>query len=129
MKTLIYLLVGIGLMSFAGHQSDDLMKGIWKGYYRSELIKEKVIVKFNNESKIEFYTGGVDERTMLPGIYQLEGDSVSFSYVTNEGEEFFMKGHVNDRRNFLDGTWITSDSSTGSFYLEKQTVQENYVMP
>src|SRR5215213_846375 len=128
MKMIIWLLAGSLLTGFTNKQEDEI-DGIWMGYYRSEMVKEKVIVKFSNEDKLEFYTGGVDDKTKCDGTYRLLGDSVSFTYVTPAGEEFLMQGHINRRKNFVDGVWKTGDKSTGSFYLEKQRLEEKFINP
>ncbi|HEU4472718.1 MAG TPA: hypothetical protein VFR58_16605 [Flavisolibacter sp.] len=129
MKIAVYLLAGSLLTGFTSGTGENDIDGIWMGYYRSNLIKEKVIVKFDASDKMEFYTGGVDERTRLEGTYRLLGDSVSFTYVTPEGEEYTMKGQINRRKNFVDGTWRTNEQSTGSFYLERQKVEERFAQP
>jgi hypothetical protein len=129
MKAIMVLLAGSFLTGFSNRPMEDDIDGIWMGYYRSEVIKERVIVKFSNEDKIEFYTGGVDDKTKCNGSYRLLGDSVSFTYKTPEGQEYLMQGHINRRKNFVDGVWKTNDKGTGSFYLEKQEVEEKFINP
>jgi len=129
MKAIIVLLAGSLLASFTNKPYEDDLDGIWMGYYRSELMKEKVIVKFSNEDKIEFYTGGIDDRTKCNGTYQLLGDSVSFTYCTAEGDKFVMQGQINRRKNYLNGVWKANDRSTGSFFLERQDLEEKFVKP
>jgi len=124
MKVMIYLVAAALLSSFTSGPKEDDMNGIWMGYYRSELIKEKVIVKFDESDKMEFYTGGVDERTRLEGSYQITGDSVRFSYRTPEGEVIRMRGRVSRRMNYVQGTWTGNDHASGSFFLERQKVEE-----
>jgi hypothetical protein len=128
MKVMIYLLAGFLLTSFAIKKKNEI-DGIWLGYYRSDIIKEKVIVKFNAEDKLEFYIGGVDDRTKCNGSYQLLGDSVSFTYTTPEGEEYIMQGHISYRKNYLDGFWKSKGKAKGSFFLEKQDVEEKFIQP
>jgi hypothetical protein len=128
MKRLVYLLAGTVLLSFTKHRADDI-DGIWMGYYRSEMVKEKVIVKFSSQDRMEFYTGGVDDRTKCIGSYRLLGDSVSFTYTTPDGQQFRMQGHLNYRKTYLDGVWKTNDRSTGKFYLERQKVEERFIEP
>jgi hypothetical protein len=129
MKILILLLATTTLTSFSVNRDGDDINGLWMGYYRSEVIKEKVIVKFNDADKLEFYTGGIDDRTRCMGSYAVLGDSVSFTYKTPEGETIVMQGHFNRRKNFVDGTWQAQDKTTGSFYLEKQKIQEYLARP
>lgn len=130
MKTLLCLLAGTILTGFVNRpaQNDD-PDGFWMGYYRSHMVKEKVIIKLSNEDKMEFYTGGIDERTRIEGTYKIYGDSVSFYYRTSDGENMLMQGHFNYRRNALDGICRTNDKPSGSFYLEKQRLEEYLVKP
>jgi hypothetical protein len=125
MKAIIYLVSAAILTSFSYKPQDNGdINGIWMGYYRSQFIKEKVVVKFDESAKMEFFTGGVDDRTRLEGSYSISGDSVSFSYKTPEGEVINMKGRFNRRMNYVEGTWKGDDRSNGSFFLEKQNVEE-----
>lgn len=128
MKRIVYLLAGTVLLSFTRHTAEEDIDGIWMGFYRSNNVKEKVIVKFNSQDRIEFYTGGVDDKSRCEGSYTLLGDSLSFTYTTPDGQRFQMEGHLNWRKTYLDGTWKTgADQSTGKFYLEKQQVEERFV--
>jgi len=132
MKKAIYLIAAATVLTsftFRSNDDDDSIDGLWMGYYRSDLIKEKVIVKFNGTEQIEFYTGGVDERTKTTGSYRLQGDSVSFTYKTPDGASITMEGHFNRRKNFVDGVWNEDKKTGGSFYLEKQKIQEYYAAP
>ena len=129
MKLLMLLMAATTLTSFSLRTDEDDVNGLWMGYYRSDIIKEKVIVKFNDADRLEFYTGGVDDRTRCIGSYKVTEDSVSFSYKTQEGERILMQGHFNRRKNFVEGTWTAQDHTTGSFYLEKQKVQEFFAAP
>jgi hypothetical protein len=128
MKTIILLLAGAVMTSFTGRPAEDI-DGVWMGYYRSELSKEKVILKLNNEDRMEFYTGGVDDQKKIEGTYRMNGDSISFYYKTTDGESILMQGHLNRRKNFVDGICRTNEKPTGSFYLEKQEVEERFVEP
>jgi hypothetical protein len=130
MKTLLCLLAGIILTSFVSKPVDnDDLDGYWMGYYRSDITKEKVIIKLDTDDKMVFYTGGIDDRTKLEGTYKAFGDSVSFSYKTVDGEDVVMQGHFNHRRTYMDGICRTNDKPTGSFYLEKQKLEERIVEP
>jgi hypothetical protein len=130
MKTLLCLLAGIILTSFVSKPVDnDDLDGYWMGYYRSDITKEKVIIKLDTDDKMVFYTGGIDDRTKLEGTYKAFGDSVSFSYKTVDGEDVVMQGHFNHRRTNMDGICRTNDKPTGSFYLEKQKLEERIVEP
>lgn len=128
MKAILYLVASLVLVSFTSHQNDE-MDGIWMGYYRTGLAKEKVIVKFSTADRMEFYAGGVNESNKCTGSYKLFEDSVSFTYRNAEGQEFVMKGHLNSRKTYVDGVWKNDEESTGKFYLEKQKVEERIVMP
>jgi hypothetical protein len=128
MKTIILLLAGAVMTSFSGRPGEEV-DGVWMGYFRSELVKEKLILKLNNEDRMEFFTGGVDDQTKIEGTYRMYGDSVSFYYKTADGENILLQGHFNRRKNFVDGICRTNEKPTGSFYLEKQEVEERFVMP
>jgi len=129
MKTLLCLLAGTVLTSFINKPVENDLDGYWMGYYRSEMMKEKVIVKLDSDDKLIFYTGGIDDRTKLEGTYKIYGDSVSFQYTTADGEEMLMQGHFNYRRTYMDGIYRTNNKPTGSFYLEKQKLEERMVEP
>ncbi len=127
MKALIFLLTATMLVSFTGRDEKEI-DGIWMGYYRSDILKEKVIVKFSPDDRMEFYTGGVNEQSRCVGSYQILGDSVSFTYKDADGFEIRMRGHLNYRKTSLDGVW-KNDVMTGKFHLEKQNVEERIVQP
>ena len=126
MKMLFCFLTGTVLTGFTNNSVNDL-DGYWMGYYRSELLKEKVIVKLDSDDRMIFYTGGIDDRTKLEGTYKIYGDSVSFNYTTAEGEEVVMQGHFNRRKTYMNGICKTNNKPTGSFYLEKQKLEERIV--
>ncbi len=127
MKAFILLLTTTMLVSFTG-KDDKEIDGIWMGYYRSDIMKEKVIVKFSADDRMEFYTGGVNEQSRCIGSYRIIGDSVSFTYRDPEGLEIRMRGHLNYRKTSLEGVW-KNDVMTGKFHLEKQNVEERIVQP
>lgn len=129
MKTLFCLLAGTILTSFINKPVDDDLDGYWMGYYRSDITKEKVIIKLDTGDRMDFYTGGIDDRTKLQGTYKIYGDSVVFRYTTADGEQILMQGHFNHRRTYMDGICRTNDKPTGSFYLEKQKLEERIVEP
>jgi len=99
------------------------------GYYRSDINKEKVIVKLDANDRMDFYTGTIDDQSRLEGSYKIFGDSVSFSYKTVDGEEVVMQGHFNRRKTYMDGVCTMNKKTTGSFYLEKQSLEERFVEP
>jgi hypothetical protein len=125
MKRMMFFAAAVLLMAFKPG-TDDEIDGVWMGYYRSDLLKEKLIVKFSQEDKMEFYTGGVDERTRTEGSYRILGDSVTIYYLTPDGTEMTLKGHFNHRKNFVDGIWSVNNKTGGRFYLEKQKLEEYY---
>jgi hypothetical protein len=43
------------------------------------------------------------------------------------GEEVVMQGHFNRRKTYMDGICKTNNKPTGSFYLEKQKLEERIV--
>ena len=130
MKTLFVLLAGTILTSFVSKPVDnDDLDGYWMGYYRSDINKEKVIVKLGADDRMDFYTGAIDDQSRLEGNYKIFGDSVSFSYKTVDGEEVVMQGHFNHRKTYMDGVCRTNHKPTGSFYLEKQSLEERFVEP
>jgi hypothetical protein len=129
MKALFCLLAGTILTSFTDKSFDNDLDGYWMGYYRSNISKEKVIVKLAADDRMDFYTGGIDDHTRVEGTYKILGDSVSFSYKTADGEEVVMQGHFNRRRTYMDGVCRTNNKTTGSFYLEKQKLEERFVQP
>jgi len=129
MKALFCLLAGTILTSFTDKSFDNGLDGYWMGYYRSNITKEKVIVKLAADDRMDFYTGGIDDRTRVEGTYKILGDSVSFTYKTADGEEVVMQGHFNLRRTYMDGVCRTNNKPTGSFYLEKQKLEERFVEP
>jgi hypothetical protein len=129
MKAILLLFAASLVSGFTTSVQEDEIDGVWMGYFRSQYIKEKMIVKFSNEAKMEFYTGGVDERTMSEGSYQMTGDSVVITCRTIDGEWITMKGEFNYRKNFVDGTWKSGNNTSGNFYLEKQKVQEWFARP
>ena len=127
---LFVLLAGTVLSSFVNKPVDNEdLDGYWMGYYRSDINKEKVIVKLDVNDRMDFYTGGIDDRTRLEGTYKIMGDSVSFIYKTVDGEVVVMQGHFNHRKTYMDGVCKTNDKPTGSFYLEKQDLEERFVEP
>ena len=129
MKALFCLLTGFILASFMNKPTDEDLDGYWMGYYHSDMSKEKVIIKLDQEDRMDFYTGGIDDRTKLEGTYHIYGDSVSFSYKTPDGEEVLMQGHFNHRRTYMDGICRTNNKLSGNFYLEKQRLEERMVQP
>jgi hypothetical protein len=38
-------------------------------------------------------------------------------------------GHLNHPKKFVDGVWKIQDKTGGSFYLEKQKVEEFFAQP
>ena len=129
MKKIVGLLAGAILLTSFSVKDEDPISGIWLGYYKSDLLKEKLIVKFSSDDHIEFYTGGFNEKPRSNGSYKLTGDSLSFTYTTPDGEKFIMQGHMSRRKNYVDGTWTSNGESKGSFFMEKQEVEEKVVQP
>ena len=129
MKILFCLLGGTMLTGFVNRAEEEDLDGYWMGYYRSEVIKERVIIKLNSNERMDFYTGGIDDQTKLEGSYQIKGDSVYFSYKSPDGEDVVMQGHFNRRKTYMDGICRTNNKPTGSFYLEKQKLQERMAQP
>lgn len=129
MKTMIWLLAGaLCISGFTLKNDDDKIDGIWLGYYKSDAVKEKMVIKFCSQDKIEFYAGGVNEESLCDGSYQLLGDSISFSYKSVDGKEYVMKGLISQRKNYVEGVW-NSTGKKGSFFIERQDVEEKVVAP
>ena len=129
MKALLFLMTATVFTSFVNRPVDDDLDGYWMGYYHSDISKEKVIIKLDGDDRMDFYTGGIDDYTKLEGSYKIFGDSVAFSYKTVDGEEVVMQGHFNHRRTYMDGICRTNNKPSGSFYLEKQKLEERIVEP
>jgi hypothetical protein len=128
MKTIVYVMAGILMLSFSTQQT--AIDGIWTGIYRADNVREKVWVKFAPQNTVELYNGDVIEGNKLSGTYQLQGDSVlKVTYQTEDGKQYTMQGHINRKRNYVDGVWETSDKLSGSFYLKKEKLQEMFIQP
>src|SRR5688572_15075567 len=110
MKKIIGFLAGTVLLTSFSSKDGDSVDGIWLGYYKSDLQKEKLIVKLGSNDQIEIYTGGFNEQPRYNGSYKLKGDSLSFIYITPEGEQYLMQGHVSRRKNYVDGSWKSKSS-------------------
>ena len=129
MKAIICLLAGAFLLTgFRAIDNSEKLDGIWLGYYKSEKVKEKILIKFGTEDRMEFYAGGVDEDAKCNGSYRLLGDSVSFTYTNAMGEEISMKGTISRKLNYVDGIWKSKDGK-GAFFIERQDIEEMVVQP
>ena len=51
-------MAGALLVSFSSREI-DAVDGIWTGAYRSDNVREKVLVKFESENHMELYNGTV----------------------------------------------------------------------
>jgi hypothetical protein len=129
MKTIISVLGFVLLTSFSGKKV-DVVDGIWTGVYRADNVRERVLVRFNDQNGIELYNGEIEDSNKFTGTYELVGDTLlKFSYQTQEGKNFSMQGTINKKGNYVDGTWKASDKLTGSFYLKKEKIEEMFVQP
>ncbi|HEU4633430.1 MAG TPA: hypothetical protein VFS22_05560 [Flavisolibacter sp.] len=129
MKTIAYVLAGMIMLSFSTQQTEAI-DGIWTGIYRADNLREKVWVKFAPQNTVELYNGEVIETNKVSGTYQLQGDSVlKVTYQTEDGKQYTMQGHINRKKNYVDGTWQASDKLSGSFYLKKEKIQEMFIQP
>jgi hypothetical protein len=129
MKAIFCLLAGAILTSYTNKPLTEDLDGYWMGFYRSEGSKEKVIIKLGTNERLDFYTGGIDDQSRLQGTYRVYGDSVAFHYTTPEGEDILMEGHFNYRKTYMDGICRTNNKPSGSFYLEKQDLEERFIAP
>lgn len=129
MKAMIYLLAGVMLTSFTVSSDRDAINGLWMGFYHHDMQREKVMVKFTEEGKVEFYAGKIEDGAKAIGDYTIQGDSVQFHYKTPEGKEYSVQGQMNVSKNFVDGVWAAEDQTTGKFYLEKQKIREVLAQP
>ncbi len=128
MKTLVCVMAGVVLLGFTTHQTEAI-DGIWTGIYRSDNLREKVWVKFTPQNQVELYNGDVEEGKKISGTYLLLGDTVlRVTYQTEDGKEYTMQGHINQKKNYVDGVWHASNKS-GSFYLKKEKIQELFLQP
>jgi len=129
MKTIAYVMAAVLMLSFSTQQTVAI-DGIWTGIYRADNVREKVWVRFAPQNTVELYNGDVVEGNKLSGTYQLQGDSVlKVTYQTEDGKQYTMQGHINRKRNYVDGVWETSDKLSGSFYLKKEKIQEMFIQP
>lgn len=129
MKAIICLMAGAVLTSFTPRELNHV-DGIWTGVCRTDNLREKVLVRFEDQNQMELYNGEVNDSNKFTGTYQLQGDSVlQFSYHTPDGKEYVMHGRINKRKNYVDGAWETSDKLSGSFYLKKEKIEELFVNP
>ena len=129
MKAILSVLGFVLLASFTGKKV-DVLDGIWTGVYRADNVRERVLVRFDEQNGVELYNGEVEDSNKFTGTYELVGDTLlKFSYQTQDGKHFSMHGTVNKKRNYVDGTWEASDKLTGSFYLKKEKIEEMFVQP
>jgi hypothetical protein len=129
MKTILGVLGFVVLAGFSGKKV-DVIDGIWTGVYRADNVRERVLVKFNDEHKVELYNGEVEDSNKFTGTYEIQGDTLlKFSYQTQDGKQFNMNGTINKKGNYVDGTWQASDKVSGSFYLKKEKIEERFVQP
>ena len=129
MKKIFGLLAGAVLLSSFSFQEEDPLQGVWIGYYKSDLTKQKMMVKLSSDDHIEFYAGGLTEQPQSNGSYKLVGDTLSFTYTTPEGDQYVMQGHVSRKKNYVDGVWKSNGNAQGSFFMEKQDIEEKVVAP
>jgi hypothetical protein len=128
MKKLIYVLAGVILVSFTDQKVN--VDGLWTGIYKTDNVRERVLVKFEAQNQIELYNGEVSEVNRYTGTYEIQGDSVlKFTYQNSEGKSFTMQGTFNKKRTYVDGVWQTSDKRSGSFYLKKEKLEELLIQP
>ena len=129
MKIILNVAAGIALLGFTSRQSEAI-DGLWTGIYRTDNVREKVWVKFEPRNQVELYNGEAMTGDKLSGTYQLQGDSVlKVTYQTRDGKQYTMQGHINQRKNYVDGVWQASDKLSGSFYLKKEKIQEMFLQP
>lgn len=130
MKALLCILTGTMLASFAGKPvNHDDLDGYWMGYCRSDVTKIKVIIKLDDNQRMEYFTGGIDDRTRVEGTYKITGDSVVIAYKSSSGESILMEGHYSWRRNYIEGVCKTNNQRSGNFFIEKQKFEERIVKP
>jgi hypothetical protein len=129
MKKIFGLLAGAVLLTGFSFKEGDPLDGLWIGYYKSDLTKQKIIVKLSADDHIEFYAGGFNEQPQCNGSYKLTGDTLSFTYTAPGGDQYVMKGHVSRKKNYIDGIWNSKGSAQGSFFMEKQDIEEKIVQP
>lgn len=129
MKAIVFVVAGALLAGFT-YKDNQSLDGIWTGIYRTDNSREKVLVKFEPQNQVQLYNGDVDDANRITGTYELKGDTVlTFTYLASDGKQYTMNGHINKRRNYVDGVWRTSDKQSGSFYLKKEKIEEMFVQP
>jgi hypothetical protein len=129
MKAIIYVLAAVLLVSFTDRQV-NAVDGVWTGIYRSDNLREKVLVRFESKNQVALYSGDVAETNKCIGNYELVGDSLlKFTYHDAAGKEYTMQGSINKKMNYVDGVWETSDKLKGSFYLKKEKLEEMFIQP
>lgn len=122
-------MAGTVLTSYINKPVTDDLDGYWMGYYRTGDSKEKVIIKLGSDERLDLYAGGINDQSQLQGTYRVYGDSVAFHYTSPEGEDVLMEGHFNHRKTYMDGLCKTNNKPTGSFYLERQDLEERFIEP
>ncbi len=129
MKKVIYGLAALVLVSFSSNNVETF-GGLWTGAFRTDMSREKVYVRFDEQNKLQLYSGMVEENNRSVGTYEVLGDTaLVFNYSRSDGKTVTMRGVINKRKTYVDGTWETSDHTSGSFYLKKDEIQELFITP
>ncbi len=129
MKNIIYSLAALLLVSFSSNNVETF-GGLWTGAFRTDMSREKVYVRFDEQNKLQLYSGVVEENNRSVGTYEVLGDTaLVFNYSRADGKTVTMRGAINKRKTYVDGTWETSDKTSGSFYLKKDEIQELFITP
>jgi hypothetical protein len=129
MKAMFFVLAAALLTSFTG-RNERKVDGLWTGVYKTDDERNKVVVRFEDDKHFALFNGEVDDKHLLNGTYQLQGDTaLVFTYVTPDGKSCMMTGKLNERKTFVDGVWENCDKAKGSFYLKKEKIHEMFIEP
>lgn len=119
MKTAL-ILVGFVCLSFSV-MDKGAVNGIWQGAYGMDDRIETTWVVFGPSNTLEFYEKEMKTENKMTGSYSLLGDTAIFFTCkkVNGKQVIKMQGNINRTKNFVDGSWESTDHNSGSFFLQK----------
>ena len=119
MKTAL-ILVGFVCLSFSVIDK-GAVNGIWQGAYGMDDRIETTWVVFGPSNTLEFYEKEMKTENKMTGSYSLLGDTAIFFTCkkVNGKQVIKMQGNINRTKNFVDGSWESTDHNSGSFFLQK----------
>lgn len=120
MKTAL-VIIGFICFGFSVKKNGEAVYGIWQGAYGVNDRIEDAWVVFGPSNMVEFYEGNLRSGKKITGTYNLLGDTaIVFTCTKSNGMLMKMEGNLNRTKNFVDGSWQSSDDDYGSFFLQKQ---------